>query len=219
MIGATAPSAVVSVEGGAALQRGVVPPFWETARDRLSVHGSVAWAPSEAARLSLHVDGWRRDQYASGVARQGAGDITMGVEVSPLPWLGAVWLVKQPNASDGQQLGSDEVDVALLARAQADWGAAALGAVIRGDPLRYSAQDVGLGGWVAGWQALGPVRLSGRVAGSAQSAHNPARLEASVGGRVGCRLRGGAELTAGLTAAASDWGGRLWVGAAWGCAG
>lgn len=218
MIGATAPSAVVSVEGGGALQRGVVPPFWAASRDRLSAHGSAAWSPSEAVRLSLHVDGWRQDRYTGGVVRQGPGDITMGVEVSPLPWLGAVWLVKQPNAADGQQLGSDEVDVALLARAQASWGAAAIGAVVRGDPLRYSAQDVGLSGWVAGWHGVGPVRLSGRVSGSGPSAYNPARLEGAVGGRVGCRLRGGAELTAGLTEAAPDWGGRVWLGAAWGCA-
>ena len=212
-------TATSEVQIGAGQQVGLAPPFWQTERDRLTAEASGA-LDLHPARLSLHLDGWRRDRYPDGRVVSGPGDLTLGAEVDLWRGLGAVWLVKLPNAEDEEQLGTDEADITLLARAQlgeaggwqlSAWG----GAVVRGDPRLYLTQDVapithlvvGREGAAAG----GRLRLGGAWA----SATNPAALEVALSGRVPLgSFSLGAEASAGLTPAAPGWGGRLWLG--WG---
>jgi len=207
IIGAAAPEAALVATAGASLEDGVVPPFWESERQRLTLDGALSWSPVPTLRVSAHVAGWRRDAYPDTVVA-GPGDITLGVEADAWRGLGGVWLVKQPNAEDERELGTDETDVHLMARWQHPRAAVLAGASLRGDPLRYSAQDVAPVGWLVGRHPVGALTAVGRVGGTLASPHNPARLSAALGGRVGAV---GAELTVGLTEAAADWGARLWV--------
>ena len=58
------------------------------------------------------------------------------------------------------------------------------------------------------------IDLSGRIGGDLATARSPARLDAVLGVVWGDPLHVGVEVTHGLTPAAADWGGGLWLG--WG---
>lgn len=218
MFGTSLPApAVFSAVLGGMIEQSTLPPFQQQPRDRYTMQGGMAWQPSPEVRLSAQVDGWRWDRYTGEQQISGPGDITLGVDVTPWNGLGAMWLVKQPNAEDEQGLGSDETDLAMLGQVQRRWGGAVLGVSVRGDPLRYSAQDVAVMGWMVGRKDVGPLHASLRVGGVGPSAQNPARIDGALGLRGGCRMQGGGELRAGLSPAAADWGIQLWMGMGWGC--
>jgi hypothetical protein len=207
----------------AAMERGLVPPFRATSRDRTSLGFDGLWSPVPAIRLGLQVDALR-DALPSGDVLMGVGDLRLSTLVrlidDPLD-VGVGWRVKLPNAKDEGELGTDETDADLLVALGMAAGPVTLGLdaglAIRGNPLRFANQDDVPFLWVSGHVPAGPVRLSGRAGGDAPTARNPARGTAAFGAEFGDVVMVGAELQAGLTPAAPDWGARLWVGAAPAC--
>jgi hypothetical protein len=156
---------------------------------------------------------------AAGQTIQGAGDVQLGVHA--VFWSGPVdfglaWQVKLPNAQDESELGSDETDVTIAGTAgwvHEDWSIQGTGGVlISGDPIRFANQDdaallrLHLSTKQAG------VLWGGQVGGTFHTSRNPARMTADFEGEKGCRLRGGARGSIGLTPAAPSWGVFGWVG-------
>ena len=179
-----------------------------------------AWRPADPVELDLRWS-WLSDTTPAGTTISGPGDLRLGVRTEHRLGgveLAAGWQVKLPNAQDEGELGSDETDVRILGTLGHRWDALALrlsgGLDIRGDPIRFANQDdVGLV-WLSGVGQLGPVDLSGRIGGDLATARSPARLDAVLGVVWGDPLHVGVEVTHGLTPAAADWGGGLWLG--WG---
>jgi hypothetical protein len=208
----------ITVQAGGSWMPGQIPPFWSDERDRLQGEASLLWAPGERGRLGVSVDGYRLDRYPDGDSQRGPGDITMVTDL----WLsrGAVDLglgsaVKQPNADDERQLGTDETDIALMLRAGVGEGTrleGAGGVTFAGDPHRFTSND-----------PIPEVALSAAHAarwGSAQlvaggglpTAHNPARLTVGLTAATACPARVSGGVLLGLSEAAPDWGVRLSAG-------
>ncbi|MFT5680632.1 MAG: hypothetical protein ACI8RZ_001538 [Myxococcota bacterium] len=210
--------APLSVSAGASWMPGQTPPFWSDERDRLQGEASLLWAPGERARIGLAVDGYRLDRYPDGSTQRGPGDITMSTDLwlwrGPVD-LGVASSVKQPNADDERQLGTDEADISLMGRLGAGESArleAAGGVTFAGDPHRFTSSDAipefALSGALAtGW---GAAQLL--VGGGLPTDHNPARLSASLSVATACPARLSATALVGLSEAAPDWGVRLMMG-------
>jgi len=174
--------------------------------------------PGQRVELDLSW-AWLADSLPSGDATSGPGDVRLGVSVDHSLGaleLGGGWKVKLPNARDEGELGSDETDVQLLATIGRRWAhlsiRASAGLDIRGDPIRFANQDDIPQVWLSTVGQRNHWHLSGRVGGDLQTARSPARLEAASGLVWAAGWLVGTELSAGLTPAAPDWGGRLWLG-------
>jgi len=210
--------APLSVSAGASWMPGQAPLFWSDERDRLTAEAGLVWAPGDRARLGLAVDGYRLDRYPDGTRQHGPGDITMVTDLwlwrGPVD-LGLAAAVKQPNADDERQLGTDETDISLMARLGAGDVArleAAAGMTFAGDPLRFTSHDaipeLALSGALkTGWGAAQVV-----AGGGLATDHNPARISASLGASTACPARLSAAAQVGLSPAAPDWGLRLSMG-------
>lgn len=219
---ATIPSELRVGVGG---QWGVVPPFWAADRDRSQAELEGVWRPGPGLQLELDVTALR-DRYPSGLEARGWGDITLGTwaRLARAPsgaGLHLGWRVKLPNATDGDELGTDETDVVALIAGHAPLGPLTLGLTgglaILGDPLQFANQDdIGLS-WATATLPVGPVVVSGRAGGAWPTGRNPGRLEAGLGVEGQCPWLFGGEATAGLSPAAPDWGLRAWAGWGWGC--
>ena len=217
LLGGLEPPAL-TVQAGGSWMAGQVPPFWESERDRLQGEAGLVWAPGERARLGVQVDGYRLDLHADGARQHGPGDITMITDLwlwrGPVE-LGAGFLVKQPNADDERELGTDEADIAVMGRlglARSVRLELAAGAVLAGDPRRFTSYDtipeVALSAAIpTGWGAVRAV--SG---GALATAHNPARLTLRAGVVSACPLRLSVDGLIGLSAAAPDWGVQVAIG-------
>lgn len=217
LLGGLEPPAL-TVQAGGSWAVGQVPPFWEAERDRLQGEAGLVWAPGERARLGIQIDGYRLDLYGDGVRQHGPGDITMTTDLwlwrGPID-LGAGFSVKQPNADDERELGSDEADVALMGRLGLEQTVrleVAAGVRLAGDPHRFTSHDtipeLALSAALpTGW---GAVRLVG--GGGLATADNPARLTLRAGVVSACPLRLSIDGLIGLTAAAPDWGAQASIG-------
>lgn len=199
-------------------RRGWVPPFRAAERDRLTAGGRASVRPGYPVQLDLSW-AWLADSLPSGGGASGPGDVRLGVGVDHSLGgleLGGGWRVKLPNARDEGELGSDETDVQLMGTVGRRWSKVAVrvsaGLDIRGDPIRFANQDDVPQLWLSTVGQQGHWHLSGRVGGDLQTARSPSRLQAVTGLVWADGWLVGAEATAGLTPAAADWGGRLWLG-------
>jgi hypothetical protein len=210
------------VTGVASWSAGQVPPFRAAERDRLSFGaGGLVWL--DRVQLSGATE-WLRDDTAAGDPTSGWGDVRLGTVVRVAdfrgfhPWIG--WGVKLPDASDEDELGTDETDVSfgggvLWAQGEVRIGVGA-GLAVLGNPLRFANQDdVPMFRLDAAW-GRGPVVLLPSAAFDLATSRNPARGEVGGGVRVGRSWFVDAGGAAGLTAAAADW--RASVGVGWAAA-
>ena len=206
------------LRSGAAHQKDLVIPFRAAPRTRTAAETQLRWSPSPAVELNGQWE-WLWDHMPAGHRVQGPGDVQLGVHA--VVWSGPVdfglaWQVKLPNAQDESELGSDETDATIATTggwSQENWSIQGTGGVvISGDPIRFANQDDAAllrfhlstkqGGVVWGTQA----------GGTFQTSRNPARMTVDFEGEKGCRVRGGARGSIGLTAAAPSWGVAGWVG-------
>jgi len=164
---------------------------------------------------------WLADSLPSGNTLSGPGDLELGVCVDHAIGgleLGGGWRVKLPNAADEGELGSDETDVQLLGTIGHRWThlsvRASAGLDIRGDPIRFANQDDIPQIWLSAVGQRGHLHFSGRAGGDLATQRSPARLTTTAGALWADGFLVGLEATAGLSPAAADWGGRIWVG--WG---
>lgn len=210
-----APSGARGVGGEAALlvgfAPGFVPPFRAAERDRTAAGVAVSGWLGDRVRLSGEWE-WLTDRTPAGETISGPGDVRLGTAVRVVSFgpvrLGLGWEAKLPNATNENELGTDETDITFGAWARLDRGpfraglAAGLG--VLGNPLRYANQDdvpllaADVGGAVAAW------RVGGLVRAELPTARNPARVEAGARVRWGRRWFVEAEGAAGLTPAAAD---------------
>ncbi len=228
---------VIGVNAGQTL--GTIPPFYEEERDVGHLGVSGRWAPSEVLSVSARYEALRA-VFSDGTVVMGSGDLRLGTAVrawagtqaAPQVWLW--WEAKLPNASDftGDDprqnvygLGSDETDVSVGAGLR--WALepvtvdAVAGLAILGDPWSFANQDDAVVGWVSAVSPLGPVEILARVGGRLPSPKNPADLSGILGaewrpasGHPGLAV--GGQLQVGMTHAAPDLAGGLWVGHRWG---
>ena len=111
-----------------------------------------------------------------------------------------------------------QTDSLLWLRTRTEFGILEAGLIgglaILGNPLQFANQDDVPLTWLDLSIPVGGVRVDTRVGGGWGTSRNPARMDASLGVEGGCPWLMGARALAGLTPAAADWGGQLWVG--WG---
>ena len=217
LLGGLEPPAL-TVQAGGSWMAGQVPPFWETERDRLQGEAGLVWAPGERARLGIQVDGYRLDLRADGGRQHGPGDITMTTDLwlwrGPID-LGAGFVVKQPNADDERELGTDEADVAIMGRLGLEQTVRlelAAGARLAGDPHRFTSHDTvpELALSAALPTRWGAARMV--AGGDLATADSPARFTLRAGIARACPLRLSIDGLIGLSAAAPDWGAQVAIG-------
>jgi len=212
------------VRAGGAYLGSHLPPFWNEPRNRAQGEFNLRWAPSSAAWLDVSVDAWRQDRHENGNVFSGPGDITMGgrawIWQAPV-FTGVAFAVKQPNADDERQLGTDETDITLLATSGAwlgqTWIQVHGGAAFLGDPHRFSSQDVAPTVITSAVYEREIIVLHSFINGTMETTHNPSQWSMTIGGEGRCPRLLGAEATVGLSPAAPNWGGRVWAGWGWGC--
>lgn len=190
---------------------GLVPPFRSGARDRLAAGLDASGWLGGRVRLGLSWE-WLVDDTVASTPVSGPGDVRIGTAVrlfgggSGAAGLG--WEAKLPNATNEDELGTDETD--LLFGAWGRWhagpwsAAAAVGLGVLGNPLRFANQDdVPLVRLEAGWK---PGRFSARTFLEADLAtpRNPDRVSLGGAVRFGERWFVEAEGAGGLTPAAAD---------------
>ena len=198
----------VATEGG--YTAGLVPEFRSGSRDRgrVGVAAEAWWL--RGVRVSAEW-GWLWDS-APALSVNGPGDVRLGTAVRAASLgdlsFGLGWGVKLPDATNENELGTDETDVlfgAWAGWARGPWAAsAAAGLGVYGNPLRFANQDdVPLLRADLAWS---PGPLAGRLFVNADlaTARNPARVE--VGGAIRYGEAWFAELegSGGLTPAAAD---------------
>ena len=206
------------VGGDAAWAAGWVPPFRAAERDRLGLGaGGLLWL--DRVQVSGSAE-WLRDDTPAGEPTSGWGDVRLGTVVRVAdfrgfhPWIG--WGTKLPDASDQDELGTDETDVlfgggVLWARAEVrvDLG---VGLGILGNPLRFASQDdVPMLRLDAAW-THGPLAMLPSASFDLATTRNPARGELGGELRLGRTWFASAGGSAGLTAAAADWRAKVGVG-------
>lgn len=224
---------------GAGLAAGVVPPFYDEPRDVGHIGGLGRWAPAPGVILTARYEALRA-VFPDGTIVTGSGDLRLGTAVrawegsgaAPQVWLW--WEAKLPNASDftGDDprqnvygLGSDETDITVGAGLR--WALAPVtldavaGLAILGDPWAFANQDDAAVGWLSAVGPVGPVTLFARLGGRLPSPRNDADLALDAGAEWALLpampgLRLGTQLTVGVTPAAPDLAGVLWVGHRWG---
>ena len=203
---------------------GFLPVFRVAERSAGAAEAMILWHPEERLRLGVQAE-VRQEHTAIGENRTSLGGVRL--EAMARLWEGPVqaslgWQAAVPWTADRGEVGSDETDVALLGRIGKTAGSGHVqitgGLAILGNPLRFANQDDIPLLWLSYATPLGAVEGWARAGGGLGTARNPARISAAIGGAGGCPLRTGGEVEVGLSPAAADWGGRLWVGWAWGCA-
>ena len=178
-------------------------------------------------RIYVNVRGdLRRETALSGAQYFGPGALRMLTLATA--WQGEVdlqlgWMGLVPFTSDHGEILSDELDVHLLAGLSTDAGPARLGLTgglaILGNPLRFANQDDAPLLWLtAAMPATPRLSLSGRMGGSLATARNPSRLSSTLSATWGSPWQLGATGEIGLSPAAADLGGTIWIGHCWGCA-
>jgi len=196
-----------------------IPPFRVAPRNRLNLQLEGEARLGERVRLFGAV-GYLSDESVLGDRVSGPGDLRLGVTATAAEFsgfrAGFGWQVKVPSAADEAELGTDEMDVTLVTTIQRQVGDLRLmlvgGLSVMGDPLRFSSQDDAAVVGMAGVVPVGPVNLKSSVGGTVGTRRNPARMNAEMGLGYGCRWRVGMDGILGLTAAAPDYGARVWVG-------
>ena len=214
----------VSIRLSAFHSDGYLPAFTSAERKISGGEGELSgWLDD---RIYVNVRGdYRREIAISGAQDVGPGSLRLltlanvwqgGVDIQ-LGWMGLV-----PFTRDHGEILSDELDVHLLAGLSTDAGTARLGLTggmaILGNPLRFANQDDAPLLWLTAAVPASPrLSLSGRLGGALPTARNPSRLSSTLSATWGHSWQVGVAGEIGLTPAAADLGGRLWLGHCWGC--
>ncbi|MFT5680156.1 MAG: hypothetical protein ACI8RZ_001061 [Myxococcota bacterium] len=126
-----------------------------------------------------------------------------------------------PWSADHGIVLTDELDVWLLSGMSTAAGPGRVGLTgglaILGNPLRFANQDDAPLLWLTGAVPVEGTSLSGRIGGALGTARNPARLTAALSAERGHPWRVGLTTEIGLTRAAANLGGGVWIGHRWGC--
>ncbi len=221
LVGVVADGATGSVRVEAEHAIGLVPPFRSGSRDRTEVSASAsAWL---GAAVRVHLGwGWLADQSAVD-ATTGPGDFRLGTGLrifhTDVVSMGLGWGAKLPNATNENELGTDETDVdfgAWVGLHRGPWsGVLGVGLAVLGNPLRFAAQDDVPFAEIEGAWSSGRWAVIGRADVGLATSRNPARAE--VGGRLryGGRFFGEVGGAAGLTPAAADGRVLIAIGTNW----
>ena len=196
---------------------GVVSAFRALERNRLALGLAGSWRLSDGAAVRASYAGqalWMPD----GSRVVGSGDVRLGTHARLIDRRAEIWLeseIKLPNAPDESGLGTDETD--WLGRCWVRWNGplridAGVGAAILGSPNAFAAQDDALLTDVRVTLPTGDAETWLAFGGRAWSPENPPDLALRFGAsRHKAGLVVGAEAIVGLTPAAPDVGGRLWL--------
>lgn len=131
------------------------------------------------------------------------------------------WMAALPWTADHGDVLTDELDVWLLSGVSRAAGPGRVGVTgglaILGNPLRFANQDDAPLLWLTGAAPVGEATISSRVGGALATSRNPSRLTASLSAERGDPWRVGVTGEIGLTRAAADLGGEVWLARRWGC--
>lgn len=201
-------------------------PFFTSAERRISGGaGELSGWFDDYIYVNVRGD-YRRERSLSGAAHEGPGALRFLTLATA--WQGAIdaqlgWMGQVPFTKDHGEILTDELDVHLLAGLSTDVGLARLGLTggmaILGNPLRFANQDDAPLLWLtAAFPASPSLALAGRLGGALGTSRNPSRLSTTLSATWGQPWQVGADVEIGLTPAAADLGGTLWIGHCWGCA-
>ena len=196
---------------------GVVSAFRALERNRLALGLAGSWRLSDGASVRASYAGqalWMPD----GSRVIGSGDVRLGTHARLVDRSAEIWLeseIKLPNAPDESGLGTDETD--WLGRCWVRWNGplrveAGVGLAILGSPNAFASQDDALVTDLRLTLPLDAAESWVAFGGRAWSPENPPDLALRMGAaRETEGLVVGAEAVVGLTPAAPDVGGRLWL--------
>lgn len=201
---------------------GFLPAF--TASERAISGGEIELSGWPDSRLYVNVcSDYRLERTAIGASNAGPGSLRLMTMATPRAGRVDVqlgWMAALPWSRDHGAILTDELDVWLLSGLSGDVGPARLGLTgglaILGNPLRFANQDDAPLLWLSAAAPLGPVTATSRIGGALATARNPARLSSDLALSIGNPWRVGIRGELGLSPAAADLGGGVWVGHRWG---
>lgn len=200
-----------------AAETGSVSAFRALERNRLTLGLAGSWRLADGAAVRASYAGqalWMPD----GSRVVGSGDVRIGTHARLVDRSAEIWLeseIKLPNAPDESGLGTDETD--WLGRCWVRWTGpvqldAGVGVAILGSPNAFAAQDDALLTDLRVTLPMSDAEAWFAFGSRAWSPENPPDLALRFGAARGkAGLVVGAEAVVGVTPAAPDVGGRLWL--------